>query len=240
MKQRSGDKQAMRGERHGDGKKIWMRLGPQLAIVTGLALAALGWLTYQAEEPITLWLAPDQRARLAYEDKEFSAAIDLFEDPMWKGTAGYAAGRYLEAADAFARVPGAVGWFNRGDALIKGREYVQAIPSFEQAVAEDPDWVEAAENLDLARYLVEYLEQTREASGTESEGSMDELGADDYKFDKSADSGTEMQIDQNSVVEALSAEKWMRTVDTETGDFLRSRFELEVADREATPVEDQP
>jgi Ca-activated chloride channel family protein len=213
-----------------------MRLGVQLATVTGLAIALLGWLSYRAEEPLSLWLTPDQRGRLAYEEKEFSDAMDLFEDPMWKGAAGYASGRYVEAADAFSRVPTAIGWFNRGDALIKGREYVQAIPSFEQAVAEDPDWLEARENLELARYTFDYLERAREQSGTESDGSIDELGADEYKFDKSADSGTEMQIDKESVVGALSAEKWMRTVDTRTGDFLRSRFELEVATREVAPA----
>lgn len=217
-----------------------MKLGGQLAIVTGVAAAVLGWLTYKTEEPISLWLTPDQRGMRAYEEKEFSEAMDLFEDPMWKGTAGYAAGRYLEAADVFARVPGAIGWFNRGDALIKGREYVQAIPSFEQAVAEDPDWVEAAENLDLARYVLAYLEETREASGTESDGTMDELGADEFKFDKSADSGTEMQIDKSTLTMDLSAEKWMRTVDTETGDFLRSRFALEEATREPPPAEPEP
>lgn len=213
------------------------KLGMQLLIVTAIAAATLGWLYNRTEEDITLWLTPDQRGRLAYENREFSEAMDLFEDPMWKGRAGYATGRYLEAADAFARVPTAVGWFNRGDALIKGREYVQAIPSFEQAVIEDPNWPEAAENLALSRYLVEYLERVREASGTESDGSMDELGADEYKFDKSKDSGTEMRIDKDAPVAALSAEKWMRTVDTSTGDFLRSRFELEAANAEMSPVE---
>ena len=232
----------MSGEQRPDGGKARAKLtlSASIAIVTGLALAALGWLTYRTEEPSALWLTPDQRGRQAYENKEFSEAMDLFEDPMWKGTAGYAAGRYVEAAEVFTRVPGAVGWFNRGYALVKGREYVTAIPSYEQAVAEDPEWVEAAENLDLARYILEYLEQSREASGTESDGSMDELGADEYKFDKSADSGTEMRIDQATVTTALSAEKWMRTVDTETGDFLRSRFALEVAAREAPPSESAP
>lgn len=210
------------------------RLPLQLAIVTGLAAAVLGWLAYQAEEPIPLWLTPDQRGRLAFEDKEFSAAADLFEDPMWKGTAAFASGRYLEAADAFGRLPTAVGLFNRGDALVKGREYVQAIPTFEQAVAEDPEWPEAAENLALSRYILDYLIRIRGESGTDSDGSLDELGADGYKFDNTADTGDEIQIDQDSAVEALSAEKWMRAVDTRTGDFLRFRFALEAARRGET------
>ena len=106
-----------------------MKLAAQLLLVTGLAAAALGWLHWQAEDPRSLWLTPDQQGRRAYEAKEFSTATDLFEDAMWKGTAGYAAGRYVEAADAFGRLPTATGWFNRGDAPVKGREYVQSVPA---------------------------------------------------------------------------------------------------------------
>lgn len=208
-----------------------------IAAATIVAAVALAWLTYEAESPISLWLTPDQQGRRAFEAKQFSDAADIFEDPMWKGTAAYASGRYIEAADAFGRLPTAIGFFNRGDALVKGREYVQAPPSFEQAVAEDPSWSEAAENLELTRYIIDYLERTREASGTESDGTIDELGADEYKFDASADAGTEVRIDKDTVVQALSAEKWMRTVDTETGDFLRSRFDLE-ATRPAPAAEE--
>ena len=43
-----------------------------------------------------------------------------------------------------------------------------------------------------------------------------------------------MVITEQSTIEMESAEKWMRAVDTETRDFLRSRFALQ-ADREQTP-----
>jgi hypothetical protein len=42
-----------------------------------------------------------------------------------------------------------------------------------------------------------------------------------------------MEITDQSTIEMESAEKWMRGVDTETSDFLRTRFLLE-ATREAT------
>ena len=208
-----------------------MKLLLQIAIVTALAAAALAVLAERGGDFAALWLTPDQQGRLAHEKKEFSAAADLFEDPMWKGRALYAAGRYPEAAAAFARIPTAEGFYNRGNALMKGREYVQAIASYEQAVAEAPDWAQAADNLRLARYVLEYIEGSREASDT---GDESELGADDVQFDNTKDKGKEIVITRESTIEAASAEKWMRSVDTETRDFLRSRFALE-ATREEVP-----
>ena len=201
-----------------------MKLILQLVIVTALAAVALAVLAARAADFEALWLTPDQKGRRLYEGKEFSAAADVFEDPMWKGRALYAAGRYPEAAAVYARIPTAEGFYNRGNALMKGREYVQAIASYEQAVAEAPDWPQAAENLELARYVLEYIERSREQSDT---GDESELGADDVKFDNTQKKGQEIVITQESTIEAASAEKWMRSVDTETRDFLRFRFALE-------------
>ena len=62
-------------------------------------------------------------------------------------------------------------------------------------------------------------------------GTLDEseLGADDVVFDNTSKRGVEIEITQESTIEKQSAEKWMRTVDTDTRDFLRSRFALEAA-----------
>ncbi len=201
-----------------------MKLWVQMAIVTAVAAVALVVLAERHGGVTAVWLTPDQQGRLAYENKQFSAAADLFEDRMWKGRAAYAAGRYMEAAAAFARLPTAEGFYNRGNSLMKAREYHQAILSYEQAVAEAPDWPEAAENLRLARHVLEYIERAREQSDT---GDESELGADDVKFDNTEERGKEIVITQESTIEAESAETWMRSVDTETRDFLRLRFALE-------------
>ncbi len=203
-----------------------MKVISQLTVATALALIALGVSGWRSGDFPALWLTPDQKGRLAYENLEFSEAADLFEDPMWKATAAYAAGRYIEAADTFARLPNAEGFYNRGNAFLKGREYGKAITAYEQAVADAPEWTEAAENLQLSRYVLEYIEGTREQLDT---GDETELGADDYKFDNERERGLEMIITQQSTIELESADKWMRSVDTEISDFLRTRFELEAS-----------
>lgn len=207
-----------------------MNLAKQIAVITAVAVLVLIGFGWKSGDFWSLWLTPDQQGRRAYENLQFADAAEKFEDPAWKGTAEYAVGRYVEAAGTFGRIPTAVGFYNRGNAFLKGREYAKAITAYEQAVAEEPDWTVAAQNLELATYILDYIENVREQSDT---GDESELGADEYKYDKKKEGGTEMVITEQSTIELASAEKWMRTVDTETRDFLRTRFELEARNRDA-------
>jgi Ca-activated chloride channel family protein len=176
-----------------------------LILVSLLAAITFAWQFARVGDFELLWLTPDQQARRAYDGLEFKEAYEQFEDPAWKGVAAYDSGLYEESAAAFGRIPTTVGFYNRGNAFMKARDYGKAIVAYEQAVAEAPDWVEARENLELA----------------------------DYVFDNTKDRGLEMEITDQSTIEMESAEKWMRGVDTETSDFLRTRFLLE-ATREGT------
>ena len=201
-----------------------MKLRAQIGVVTLAAAGAIAVLSARAGDPLALWLTPDQQGRLAYENTEWARAAELFDDPMWKGTAAYSAGQYDVAADAFGRIPDAAGFYNRGNALMKSFDYARAIGAYELAVSQRPDWGDAAGNLELARYVLDYVEETREQEDT---GDESELGADDYRFDNTESRGREMTITRESTIELASAEKWMRSVETETRDFLRTRFELE-------------
>jgi Ca-activated chloride channel family protein len=206
-----------------------MRFGLWLALATLAAGLGLAWQTWRQGDFVSIWLTPDQQARRVYESLEFKQAYDRFEDPAWKGVAAYDSGLYSESADAFGRLSTAEGFFNRGNALMKGREYGKAITAYQTAVAEAPDWVDAQENLELAIYTLEYIEGVREQSDT---GDESELSADEYVFDNTKERGVEIEITQESTIEQESAEKWMRGVDTDTRDFLRTRFLLEASREE--------
>lgn len=201
-----------------------MKLGGQIVLTTAVAAGVIAVLSVKAESPILIWLTPDQHGRLAYEHVEWKKAADLFEDPMWKGVANYSAGQYEVAAEAFGRIPTEVGFYNRGTSFMKSFDYGKAVDALQITVSEAPQWFEAAENLEVARYVLQYVQDTREQEDT---GDESELGADDYKFDNTEERGEEMTVTRESTVELESAEKWMRSVDTDTRDFLRTRFELE-------------
>jgi Ca-activated chloride channel family protein len=170
----------------------------------------------------------DQQGRLAYEAKEFSEAADLFEDPMWKGYMLFRSGRYEEAAEVYAWQPSAQAAFGEGMALIRTRSYRDAITAFEKALERDADHEAARHNLELARYILDYVETTREQSDTGEESG---IGADDVVYDNEAARGTDTtrEYGSSSDVQPETADQWMRTVDTRSADFLRSRFALEAA-----------
>ena len=194
------------------------------ALATIVAGGLLAWQLTQVGDFTSLWLTPDQQARRAYEALEFREAFERFEDPAWKGIAAYDSGLYEESAAAFGRIPTAEGFYNRGNAFMKAGSYGKAIVAYQQAVVEAPDWIQAQENFALATYTLEYIERVREQSDT---GDESELSADDYVFDNTKERGLEVEITEQSTIEMESAEKWMRGVDTETSDFLRTRFLLE-------------
>lgn len=198
--------------------------GAQLVLATLVALGVLAWQSTRVQAFADLWLTKDQQGMRAFADRDWDRAVETFEDPAWLGTASYRGGMYEAAAGAFGRIATAEGYFNRGDALMKGRDYRNAIRSFELAVAEAPDWTEAAENLELARVVLDYVEQARE---DEDIGEQQDMGADDVKFDNEQERGQEIEITRESMLDPGSAEKWMRSVDTETADFLRTRFAIE-------------
>ncbi len=203
-----------------------VKLSRQLMAITLALFLALGWQLGQRSAWVDLWLTPDQQGRRAYDALEFQQAAELFQDTDWAGIAHYEAGQYSEAAGLFSRSIEATAAFNRGNALMKARQYQQAIGAYEAAASAEPEWVEAQENLALARYVTDYIERAREQGDT---GDESEISADGYVFDNRKNKGEEMTITSESVMEAASAEKWMRAVDTETREYLQMRFTLEAA-----------
>ena len=201
-----------------------MSLLLQVLLLTGVAAIALVLNREPGTAFVDLWLTPDQQGRMLFDRKEYAAAAEAFADPAWEGQALFRSGQYIESADAFAREGDARGFYNRGNAFMRAFDYRKAITAYEQAVRDAPEWVEAEENLELARYTLDYIERAREESDTGEEAG---IGADDTVYDNESDRGTDTEVSRESAIEAQSAEKWMRAIDTETSEFLRTRFLLE-------------
>lgn len=208
---------------------LWFRRGWTMRWTMLAALAlSLPAPGAQAEGVADWFLTPDQQGRLAYQRNQFKRAAELFEDPLWRGYTLYRAGQYAAAVEVLDRVETAQSAFIQGMAHIKSRRYRDGVRAFETTLVRDPDYPGAAENLAVAMEIVEYVEDLREQSDT---GEDSGIGADDVVFDNEANRGAETQIEVQPEVGApmLTAEQWMTTVDTRTGDFLRSRFALEAA-----------
>ena len=186
-------------------------------------------------EFIDWWLTPDQQGRRAMERKEFGRAAELYVDPLRRGYALYRDGQYEAAIETLERVKTAQAAFIQGMAHLKSRGYRDGVRAFETALRRDPHYPAAAENLAVARQIVDYVERAREQSDTGEEAGV---GADEIVFDNEANRGqdTQMRVPQDGANRLLTAEQWMNTVDTRTGDFLRQRFALEAATRPTSPA----
>lgn len=212
---------------------LWFRRGWTMrwSVVLVVAASLSNGGKAHADGPMDWFLTPDQQGRMAWEDKRFGDAADLFTDPAWQGYALYRAGRYPEAIEVLSQIDTADAAVTQGMSHIKSRGYRPAIEAFETALERDPENAAAQRNLELARAILNYVEETREASDTGEESG---IGADDVVFDNEEAKGTETQVEAQPDGEPglQSAEQWMRTVDTQTKDFLRSRFLLEASRRQ--------
>jgi Ca-activated chloride channel family protein len=211
---------------------LWFRRGWTMRWVA-IAALALGLAAPQparADGVADWFLTPDQQGRLAYQRKGYTRASELFIDPLWRGYALYRDGQYEEAAEVLSRVDTAESAFIQGMAYIKSRSYRDGVRAFETTLERDPDYPNAADNLAVAREIVDYIERVREQSDTGEEAG---IGADEVVLDNESRRGAEtlMKAPQEDGAGLMTTEQWMNTVDTRTGDFLRQRFAIEAARR---------
>lgn len=206
---------------------LWFRRGwtmrwSAMALLTlGLHIPTAG----QAEGWKDWFLTSDQQGRLAYENKEYAGAADLFQDPMWRGYAQMRSGQYADAADTFAGISTADAAFAEGLSRIRNRQYRPGARAFEKALERQPDFPEAETNRDIAWAIVEYVETAQEKSDTGEESG---IGADEVVFDNESQRGADSQIEEPTDDAApQTAQQWIDSIDTDMGDFLRSRFILE-------------
>lgn len=187
-----------------------------LLLVAPAAARAGGWSDW--------WLTPDQQGRRLAGQGSFLQAAQVFEDPAQKGVAFYRGGDFESAAAVFGRIRTAEAAYNRGNALIMLGRYDEAISSYENALAMNPGWVEAEENLAIAKARKEKLAPPEDDAG----GTGGQLEADEIVFDDSGrvkNSGSEEVTDGgDSLSEDEMRAVWLRRVQNDPADFLRTRF----------------
>lgn len=194
-------------------------------IDTWILLLALCPAVVQAIDRDDLWLTPEQQAQRLYDAGDYAAAAVRFTDPMRIGVAWYRAGEFQRAAASFGQLPSAEAAYNRGNALLLQGAYDQAIAAYDQALAQRPDWVLAADNRNLALARKQRLAPPDEDTG----GTGGKLEADEIVFDDSGRTDrakTEQTTvdDTAGLTDAQLRDLWLRRVQTRPADFLRARF----------------
>lgn len=206
---------------------VWFRRGWTMhwVLVAAMMLGMISPGSARAEGWVGWFLTPDQQGQIAYDNLEFATAGELFSDPYWRGYAKFRAGQYAEAAQVFSQIDSPEAALAEGMALIRNRQYRPAIVAFETALVRRQIYPEAQNNLEVARAVLDYIETTREQSDT---GEDTGIGADDVVFDNEAGRGADSSVVVPKEDSApLTGDQWLSAIDTEMGDFLRSRFLLE-------------
>ena len=185
------------------------------------------------------WLTADQRGQGLFEQERYLEAAEVFESPQRRGVAFFRGGDFESAASVFGRMRSPEAAYNRGNALVMLGRYDEAIQSYEDALNARPGWTQAEENLVVAAARKERLAPPESDSG----GTGGQLEADEIVFDDSGrvnQSGTEVETTGG---DALSEDEmravWLRRVQNDPAEFLRTRFAYQLYRDEQEGAEDE-
>ena len=206
-----------------------------------LSILVLPFSSAMAFEWLDLWLTPDQQAQRLLQQGQYAAAAKKYTSAEDAGAALFLAGEFEQSAGVLGRTTSAVGYYNRGNALIMLGDYAAAIESYQNALLRKPDWIEAQQNLHLAQLRLEALAPPDDDGG----GTGGKLGADEYVFDldteKNEASGEEtLESDNAESSEAEMRATWLRKVETRPSDFLAARFNYQLYQQQSAAPEATP
>jgi Ca-activated chloride channel family protein len=196
------------------------------ALILVTIAGALPGQNVQASDLSDAFLTADQQGRWAYEHQHYQKAYDLFQDPYWKGLAAYALGDYASAQVSFARRDDARGYFYQGNSYAHLFKFDEAIAAYTEALARQPDFIEAKANLALSLALKKDFESAQD--------NAPQVKPDQTRYDGKPDRGKSQTI-QNAA--ASSDQQWLQNLNTSPARFLQQKFSLEDARRDdAKPV----
>ncbi len=174
------------------------------------------------------WRTPDQSGDALLRKKKFAEAAKAYTDPWRIGTAQYRNGDFKTAAKTFARVPGATGAFDQGNASLMHGAYDAAIASYDRALGFRPHWKEAEENKALALARKAKMEASAEDREKEQTG---QVKPDEIVFDQKGENkkAPTTQINGAQMSDEELRATWLRRVQTTPADFLRAKFSYQAA-----------
>lgn len=205
-----------------------------------LSLPLLGVLIYGTWSNPNFWRTADQRGDHLMAKKEYQKAEKAYSTPWRVGVAQYRNGDFEDAAHTFARVPGAKGAFNQGNAWLMHGKYDTAIQSYDRALGFKPHWQEAEDNKALA---IARKKRIDDAGENRDQESADAYKPDETVFDQKGDDKKSKPNDLSNqeLSDTELRASWLRRIQTTPGDFLRAKFAWQAAHTEqnATPQTDE-
>lgn len=216
----------------------WFSVSPVVrrAVLGAIVVAGFAWGSLSNPD---FWLTSQQRGDRLMAEKQYVEAAKTYEEPWRIGIAQYRNGDFEAAAKTFARVPGADGAFDQGNAWLMHGKYDAAIEAYDRALGFRPGWQEAEDNKALARARKQRIE---DAGKNREQESADAYKPDEIVFDQKGDDrkGEPQNLNGQQMSDAALQATWLRRVQTTPADFLRAKFAYQAANPDPVAPNDKP
>lgn len=227
---------------------LWFRKGWTLQWCLLLLMAGVGTYTppVHAQTSVDaswrfadLWMTPDQQGSYYMSKGDYQTAAQRFSDISWRGVAYYRDENFAAAVEMFSRIETADGYFNMGNALAHGRNYVKAVQAYDNALALDPEHAPASKNKAFIQSIIDQINQMSQSQ--QAEDGVDrskELGEDEpqtadgvEKKEFGVEEAQQFTAEQILLDEEMN-EIWMRQVQKDPARFLRVKFQMQLQQAE--------
>jgi Ca-activated chloride channel homolog len=140
----------------------------------------------------------EERGKDALNDGNFEIAVQTFQDPYRKGIAFYKAKNFIEAEKMFRESSrpevASSAAYNLANSLVEQQKLKEAVAAYEEVIEKWPNHVNAKENLEIVKKMLEKQEQNSSESGN-SEQQDQEKDSEDQN--SSGDSSSQDNPDQS-------------------------------------------
>ena len=208
-----------------------------------------------------LWLNPDQQGQKAFKQQQHEQAAGLFEDQAWRNAALYRSGQYEAAAQNEFTEETATSHYNRGNALAKAGALEEAISSYDEALALEPEMEDALFNKQLVEELLKQQQEQQEQQQNQDQQNQDQQNQDqqdqqnqDQQDQQNQEDQQQQQQDQQQQSEEQQKqqeqkeleelqemseeekqqvlEQWLRQIKDDPGGLLRRKMYMEYQKRQ--------
>jgi len=175
----------------------------------------------------------EQRAGLAYDNKDYAAAALEFEDPYRKGVAYYKMGDYPAAEEMFRQSArpevASSAAYNLGNALVQQNKLHEAIAAYEAVLQKWPEHKLAKENLEVVKKMLE--QQAEEQDRQEKPEEQEKRQNQEQKKDSSQKQDSEKSPEKESEEDPLPSEN--------ESSMAQNQEESELEEPSQNPSEDE-
>ncbi len=144
------------------------------------------------------FLNNNQEGMRYFKQQQYKDAAQKFEDANWRGAAAYKNGDFEQAYHDFATQTGATALYNQGNALAKAGKIDKAIEKYEEVLAQQPDFADAAYNLEYLKQMQQKQNQENKKNKENKEKQKDDTENEEQQNSQSDGAAQQQNQEQNS------------------------------------------